>query len=124
MPILRMAFSRDRREVSLLLFAEHLKLLFRGRRVRFFDVLRDTRTCLAWRPRRSADFQICCIAGFQPADASRPAKPRHWRRLCRLEIGDTAGWKPALRQRVLKDTPGIAVGRTKVWVENKTAAVT
>src|SRR5438128_10600403 len=24
------------------------------------------RTCLAWRPRRSADFQICCIAGFQP----------------------------------------------------------
>jgi len=42
MPILRMAFSRDRREDSLLLFAEHLKLLFRGRRVRFFDVLRDT----------------------------------------------------------------------------------
>src|SRR5438034_11810126 len=65
MPILRMAFSRDRREDSLLLLAEHLKLLFRGRRVRFFDVLRETRSCLAWRPRRSADFQICCIAGFQ-----------------------------------------------------------
>ena len=42
MPILQMAFSCDRREVSLLLFAEHLKLLFRGRRVRFFDVRRDT----------------------------------------------------------------------------------
>ena len=41
MPILRMAFSRDRREDSLRLFAEHLKLLFRGRRVRFFDVLWD-----------------------------------------------------------------------------------
>src|SRR5205814_3733047 len=47
-------------------------------------------TCLAWRPRGSADFQICCIAGFQPADASPSPKPRQWRRLCRLEIGATS----------------------------------
>ena len=68
MPILQMAFSCDRREVSLLLFAEHLKLLFRGRRVRFFDVRRDTpglrsggqRCGLKTKQRRSVD-RRCCL---------------------------------------------------------------
>src|SRR2546425_456269 len=45
---------------------------------------------LARRPRRSADFQICRIAGFQPAEASSPPKPRN--------CGRSADWKSAIQQ--------------------------
>src|SRR2546425_167681 len=49
--------------------------------------------------------QTKCGAGFQPAVSQLPAcgraefsgTPRGWRTVCRLQIGDTAGWKPALR---------------------------
>jgi len=43
---------------------------------------------------RSAGFQTCCIAGFQPA--RQPRLQGMGGQLCRLEIGDTAGWKPVL----------------------------
>jgi hypothetical protein len=62
-----------------------------------------------------ASFQICLdcgrdgdtrrSAGFQPAVSrvSNPLTPPtarvlQFRTVCRLEIGDTAGWKPALRR--------------------------
>jgi len=41
-------------------------------------------------------------AGFQPAVSRVSNPPATWqsielRTVCRLEVGDTAGWKPALR---------------------------
>jgi hypothetical protein len=45
----------------------------------------------------TADFQVCGIAGFQTRWRHR--KPAHLilGRSADLEIGDTAGWKPAVR---------------------------
>src|SRR5205823_7812318 len=74
--------------------------------------------CLAWRPRCSAGFQTCCIAGFQPANASPPPKPRNWRRFCRLEIGDTAGLETCYVQRALNrySPPGEGEARTVLGI--------
>ena len=47
---------------------------------------------------RSAGFQPAVSQSFQPAEcATFPASYKH-SMVCRLEIGDTAGWKPALHQ--------------------------
>ena len=51
----------------------------------------ETGTCLAGRRREVAQIsKSACIAGFQPADASAPPKPRDW--------GRSADWKSAIRQ--------------------------
>ena len=49
----------------------------------------ECRTC-------SADFPICCIAGFQPA------RPGTQGTTCGLEIRDTADWKSALHYRGIR----------------------
>src|SRR5213594_2028217 len=46
---------------------------------------------------RSAGFQPAVSQCFQPARALNLQRALGWRTCCRLEIGDTAGWKPALR---------------------------
>ena len=48
-------------------------------------------------------FPTCCIAAL-PACGIDPAQ-RGLTTFCRLEIGDTAGWKPALRGRSLSMAP-------------------
>jgi len=45
----------------------------------------------------SADFQVCGIAGFQTRWLHRKLVPSTLGRPADLEIGDTAGWKPAVR---------------------------
>src|SRR5216683_160557 len=47
--------------------------------------------------RSSAGFQPAVSQCFQPASRTIPTVPGSTRTACRLEIGDTAGWKPALR---------------------------
>jgi hypothetical protein len=47
--------------------------------------------------RRSAGFKPAVTQGFQPADVRQVRARRGLRAFCRLEIGDTAGWKPALQ---------------------------
>ena len=49
--------------------------------------------------RRSADFQSAVSQGFQPARRAQPRTRFVWPTPCRLEIGDTADWKSALRGR-------------------------
>src|SRR5713101_9460052 len=44
----------------------------------------------------SAGFQPAVSQCFQPASRTIPTVPGSTRTACRLEIGDTAGWKPAL----------------------------
>ena len=45
----------------------------------------------------TADFQVCCIAGFQTRRRHRKPALSILERSADLEIGDTAGWKPAVR---------------------------
>src|SRR5437867_4358924 len=45
----------------------------------------------------SAGFQPAVSQGFQPASRADRLARTKTRAVCRLEIGDTAGWKPALR---------------------------
>src|SRR5438552_15277845 len=47
---------------------------------------------------RSAGFQPAVSQGFQPARRAHHLTRPKIRTVCRLEIGDTAGWKPALRR--------------------------
>src|SRR5439155_8983481 len=39
-------------------------------------------------------FPICCIAGLPACESCGPSHASKIRTVCRLEIGDTAGWKP------------------------------
>src|SRR6266478_645800 len=45
---------------------------------------------------RSAGFQPAVSQCFQPANATNLSQASAHPVVCRLEIGDTAGWKPAL----------------------------
>jgi len=48
-------------------------------------------------PKACRRLPVCCIADFQ--SAGLPYYPAAWdhSKPCRLEVGDTAGWKPAVR---------------------------
>jgi serine/threonine protein kinase len=48
---------------------------------------------------RGADFQSAVSQRFQPAEAAESKARAETEAPCRLEIGDTAGWKPALPAR-------------------------
>ena len=69
---------------------------------------------------RSADFQVCCIAGFQTR--------RRWTFLCAravarpadLEVGDTAGWETCATggQRANFGIPGLIRAAGVGWFAN------
>ena len=60
--------------------------------MRRFSQIFHTRSC-------SADFQVCCIPGFQTRNAAS------LRRAADLEIGDTAGWETCATPNAFRNFP-------------------
>jgi 16S rRNA (adenine1518-N6/adenine1519-N6)-dimethyltransferase len=59
----------------------------------------------------SAGFQLAVLQGFQPASHLCAFEPDVISTVCRLEIGDTAGWKPALRSMTLSEIKHVLATR-------------
>src|SRR5438552_14316433 len=62
---------------------------------------------------RSAGFQPAVSQGFQPASQADYLTRSKMRTVCRLEIGDTAGWKPALPRLRLRRAASFAPLRSR-----------
>src|SRR5260370_908890 len=71
----------------------------------------------------SAGFQPAVSQGFQPASLSLLRTRWSCGRPCRLEIGDTAGWKPALLCRPRQERYAPSLGAPAVGA-SRNASVT